>query len=153
MGLFYIQLISVHTICAQINSILQHQSSMPGSWEGSGNINTQLDQRKPPCSGTSWTNTHAMDCLPAMELARESSVGWRNTDSWYSEQFPHLKNYVSSSIYSDLRIKLNSCSLLDPWLLNQKQQRDGLKSCMKQQLVLKGAFCPEVGRQGLGRAL
>lgn len=139
MGLFYIQLLSVHTIRAQINSILQHQSSMPGHEKARAiSTHSSIKESLHAQGRNSWTNTRAMDCLPAMELARESSVGWRNTDSWYSEQLPHLKNYVSSSIYSDLRIKLNSCSLLDPWLPNQKQQEERFEVLYEAATSFKG---------------
>lgn len=93
IGLFYVQILLAHTICAQIYSILQHQSLMLGSWDGSGSTeNTQLEHRMPPHTQTFCTNTDPTQGvvlwtdLAGTEPTTKSSILRRNTNSSHSEQ-------------------------------------------------------------------
>lgn len=56
------------TICAHYSCTNKFYSTASvfdaWSWEGSRNINTQLHQRKPPCSGTEFLDKHPCHGLP-----------------------------------------------------------------------------------------
>lgn len=156
MGLFYVQLLSVYTICAQIGPSLQHPSSMLGSWESSGSINTQLEPRKPPHSRASWPHT------PALRTASQSRNRQQNPQWGEETQTPGTANslvsswkkkHVPSSIYSDLRTQLDSCSLLDPWLLNRKQQRNDFEVLYEAAIGFLGGILSRPRQPGTRKSL